>query len=163
MTLGRSGAARCTDLVTFRVKEKVGPVWVGLHVLELKELPQAQDQNLLTNLQRQEVKKCGWRRGGGTPGTGRWYLVPQLLRQLGGLVQRETRHQGGGEHVGAAQLVDDLGDEEEGVVQQQLPGTDTQGRGAEFKSLNAADAFLPYPAPALRIHLLESIQFSSVA
>lgn len=50
MTLGLSGAARCTDLVTFRVKEKVGPVWVGLHVLELKELPQAQDQNLLTNL-----------------------------------------------------------------------------------------------------------------
>lgn len=98
---------------------------------------------------------------------GRWYLVPQLLRQLGGLVQGETRHQGGGEHVGAAQLVDDLGDEEEGVVQQQLPGTDTQGRGAKFKPLNTADAFLSYPAPTLGIKHgappLESIQFSSVA
>lgn len=40
----------CTDLVTFRIKEKVGPVWISLHVLELKKLPQAQDEDLLTNL-----------------------------------------------------------------------------------------------------------------
>lgn len=128
MTLETSGAVRCTDLVAFRVKEKVGPVRIRLHVLELKELPQAQDQNLLTNLMKRMagnewLTEALWISGGGTTGSppGRWYLVPQLLRQLGGPVQGETRHQGGGEHVGAAQLVDDLRYVEERVVQQQLP------------------------------------------
>lgn len=46
----------CTDLVTFRIKEKVGPVWISLHVLELKKLPQAQDEDLLTNLTKIERK-----------------------------------------------------------------------------------------------------------
>lgn len=45
-----------TDLVSFRIKEKVGPVWIRLHVLELKELPQAQDQDLLTDLSTVERK-----------------------------------------------------------------------------------------------------------
>lgn len=47
----------CTDLVSFRIKEKVGPVWISLHVLELKKLPQAQDQDLLTNLTKKIERK----------------------------------------------------------------------------------------------------------
>lgn len=50
MILKLNSAVMCTDLVSFRIKEKVGPVWISLHVLELKKLPQAQDQDLLTNL-----------------------------------------------------------------------------------------------------------------
>lgn len=46
----------CTDLVSFRIKEKVGPVWISLHVLKLKKLPQAQHQDLLTNLTKIERK-----------------------------------------------------------------------------------------------------------
>lgn len=37
------------------IKEEVRPVWISLHVSELKELSQAQAQNLLTNLA--EAKK----------------------------------------------------------------------------------------------------------
>lgn len=33
------------------IKKEVGPVWISLHVPELKELPQAQFQNLLTDLE----------------------------------------------------------------------------------------------------------------
>lgn len=62
---------------------------------------------------------------------GRSYLVPELLWEVGGPVQREARHQGGGEHVAAAQLVDHVGHVEERVVQQQLPGTDTQVGGSK--------------------------------
>lgn len=39
-----------TDLVSLRVEEEVGPVWIGLHVSELKKLPQAQTQDLLADL-----------------------------------------------------------------------------------------------------------------
>lgn len=58
-----------------------------------------------------------------------WHLVPELLREVGGPVQREARHQGGGENVTAAQLVDHVGHVEERVAQQQLPDTDTQVGG----------------------------------
>lgn len=54
-----TSAVTWTDLVSFKIKEKVGPVWIGLHVLELKELPQAQDQNLLTNLTGKKIKHQG--------------------------------------------------------------------------------------------------------
>lgn len=39
-----------TDLVSLRVEEEVGPVWIRLHVSELKKLPQAQPQDLLADL-----------------------------------------------------------------------------------------------------------------
>lgn len=32
------------------IKEEVGPVWIRLHVSELKKLPQTQNQDLLTDL-----------------------------------------------------------------------------------------------------------------
>ena len=51
------------------------------------------------------------------------YLIPELLGQVGGLVQRETGHQPGGEDVLAAQLVDHIGHIEERVICQQLPAT----------------------------------------
>lgn len=43
-----------TDLVSLRIKEEVGPVWISLHVSELKKLSQAQDQDLLANLAREQ-------------------------------------------------------------------------------------------------------------
>lgn len=49
-------ALRCTDLVSLRIEEEVGPVWIRLHVAELKQLPQAQDQDLLTNLGKVKMK-----------------------------------------------------------------------------------------------------------
>lgn len=74
---------------------------------------------------------CG---GGRTAGflPGREYLVPELLREVGGPVQREAWHQGGSEHVAAAQLVNHFGHAEERVVQQQLPERDTQVRGRKL-------------------------------
>ena len=39
------------------VIEEVGPVWVSLHVPELKQLPQTQDQNVVTDLENQRKKK----------------------------------------------------------------------------------------------------------
>uniref|UniRef100_A0A8D3AM74 Uncharacterized protein n=1 Tax=Scophthalmus maximus TaxID=52904 RepID=A0A8D3AM74_SCOMX len=45
-----------TDLVSLWIKEEVGPVRIGLHVSELKQLPQAQVQDLLTNLTEEKRK-----------------------------------------------------------------------------------------------------------
>ena len=50
----------------------------------------------------------------------RSYLIPELLRKVGGLVQRETGHQRGGEDVLAAQLIDHVRNVEEWVILQQL-------------------------------------------
>lgn len=49
----------------------------------------------------------------------RSYLIPELLGEVGGLVQRETGHQRCGEDVLAAQLVDHIGHIEERVILQQ--------------------------------------------
>lgn len=46
-----------SDLVSLMIKEEVGPVWIRLHVSELKQFPEAQDQDLFTNLTRPKVKK----------------------------------------------------------------------------------------------------------
>lgn len=43
--------------MSLRIKEEVGPVWISLHVSELKELSQAQDQDLFTNLAKQKRRK----------------------------------------------------------------------------------------------------------
>lgn len=61
---GQSPVLSLTDPVGLGVEEEVGPVWVGLHVSELKQLPQAQDQDLLTDLKdTAAVSSCGprWR------------------------------------------------------------------------------------------------------
>lgn len=106
-----------------RVVEEVGPVGVSLHVPELKQLPEAQHQDVLADLKQGEnVKKkekkipdFGW---GPVPLLAN--LVLQLLRQVLGLVQREPRHELRGEDVLTAQLVDHLRYVEEGVVLQKL-------------------------------------------
>lgn len=46
-----------SDLVSLMIKEEVGPVWIRLHVSELKQFPEAQNQDLFTNLTRPKVKK----------------------------------------------------------------------------------------------------------
>lgn len=43
--------------MSLMIKEEVGPVWIRLHVSELKQFPEAQDQDLFTNLTRPKVKK----------------------------------------------------------------------------------------------------------
>lgn len=55
----------------------------------------------------------------------RSYLIPELLREVGGLVQRETGHQRRGEDMLAAQLVDNIRHIEVRVILQQLSATKT--------------------------------------
>lgn len=59
---------------------------------------------------------------------GRSYLIPELLREVSGLVQRETGHQRRGEDMLAAQLVNHIRDIEERVILQQLSATQTATR-----------------------------------
>lgn len=59
------------------------------------------------------------------------YLVPQLLREAGGLVQGKPGDQLGGQDVAAGQLVDHLGHVEERVVLQQLPGSPRETRDTD--------------------------------
>lgn len=46
-----------THPVRLRVVEKVGPVGVGLHVPELKQLPEAQHQDVLADLKQGSGEK----------------------------------------------------------------------------------------------------------
>lgn len=54
---------RHTDFVSLGIKEEVGPVWISLHESELKKLPQAQRQDVLTNLRERNTtvlhEHCG--------------------------------------------------------------------------------------------------------
>lgn len=74
--------------------------------------------------------QCGWCEFGSR----RSYLIPELLGEVGGLVQRETRHQRRGEDVRAAQLVDHVGHVEVRIILQQL--SDTQQRKKENIAFN---------------------------
>lgn len=102
-----------------RVVEEVGPVGVGLHVPELKQLPEAQHQDVLADLERGGDKTLSQTLIGVSLVCFA-HLVLQLLRQVLGLVQGEPGHQLRGEDVATAQLVDHLRYVEEGVVLQQL-------------------------------------------
>lgn len=64
--------------MSFRVEEEVGPVWIRLHVPELKDLPQAQDQDLLTNLTETRGVKTSERltvRVGFPLAAGTWFRI----------------------------------------------------------------------------------------
>lgn len=54
---GRTAAA-WTYLVQLWVIEEVRPVWVSLHVPELKQLPQTKDQDVVTDLETQGEKEA---------------------------------------------------------------------------------------------------------
>lgn len=56
-TISRLVERRETDLMFPWIKEEVGPVWISLHVSELKKFPQAQKQNLLTNLTKEKHRE----------------------------------------------------------------------------------------------------------
>lgn len=120
-----------------RVVEEVRPVGVGLHVPELKQLPEAQHQDVLADLKQRwggiknnKINKTlcqtliDWLIG--TSFVRFAYLVLQFLRQVLGLVQREPGHQLRGQDVATAQLVDHLRYVEEGVVLQKLPEGERQ-------------------------------------
>ena len=59
------------------------------------------------------------------------YLIPELLGEVGGLVQRETGHKRRGEDVRAAQLGNHIGHIEERVILQQLSDTQTVNKTPE--------------------------------
>lgn len=42
------------------IVEEVGPVWIRLHVPELKQLSEAQEQDVLADLREETNTSCVW-------------------------------------------------------------------------------------------------------